>query len=109
MASCSAVSSGRPAVANADPDDADVGQRRKDAETADIGFERLDTAVFDRGFEGGDDISNPVRRGVTEERQRDVGLPGVGQSKARHAVEPVLNGRHSVAQPVEVNADEQAL
>jgi len=97
------------ALADADPDDADVGQRREHAQPAKAGLERADAAVVDRGFERDQDVVDAVGVGATEEFQRDVGLFRVGQSKPIDILEALLNRPELRCQFVDVDADEQSL
>jgi len=99
----------RVPVPDAQPDDADVVERREHAEAAELGTEGVDARRLDRPFEGRDDVVRSVRVRLPEELQRDVCLLGVGAIQARHARKQVLYRRHLLGQPVEVDADEQPL
>ena len=93
---------------DAEPDDVDVRQRGEDAEPGELGAERGHVGGVDSRGERFPYIVDAVVGRVPEELQRDVGLRRVGQVQARHPLEGLLDGGHSLAESVEVDADEQA-
>jgi hypothetical protein len=95
-------------VGDAEPDDADVLERREHAEAAERCLERFDVGGRDGGLESVDDVVDAVLRRIAEELQRHVRLLGVGEIQAGNVGEQLLDGSDLLAESVEVDADEQS-
>ena len=91
----------------AHPDDADILPAREDPEVAKASLERSDAGLLDGRGERLLDGGEPFLGHVAEEFQRDVGLVGVHGSQAADPGERFLDPCHLLAEPVEVDADEQ--
>jgi len=97
------------AVLDAEPDDADVVERREDAEAGELGGEGVDAGGRDRVVQRVGHLVEPVVRHVPEELQRDVGLLGLGEVQPRRSVEAVLYVGDALVEPLQVDADEETL
>jgi len=97
------------ALADAEPDDADVLEGGKDAESAKARLEGCDTTLLDGCFEFLDQVRDALVVGVTEKFECDVGLAGIDEIQSTRALEQLLYYLDLLGEAVEVDTDEQSL